>query len=89
MKKPKSIAEKLERLACEYRNEMEFAVDNLNSTLENNLTELVEEFGTKAVQAAVNEIEDNLCIDSEPQTSLQEAFDCVPESETDEEMQDA
>lgn len=34
MKKPKSIAEKLERIACDYRNEMEFAIGNLNSTLE-------------------------------------------------------
>lgn len=89
MKKPKSIAEKLERIACDYRNEMEFAINNLNSTLENSLTELVEEFGTKAVQAAVDEIEDNLSIDWEPQTSLHKAFDCVPESEPEEEFENA
>jgi hypothetical protein len=83
------IAAKLDRIACNYRNEMEFAIDNLNRELENNLIELVEKFGTKAVQAAADEIEDNLGIDLEPQTSLQEAFDCVPESESNEESEDA
>ncbi len=89
MKQPESITEKLERIARDYRNDMEVAIDSLNTDLENDLNELVEEFGTKTVQAAVNEIEDNLSIDWEPQTSLHEAFGCIPEFEPDEELEEA
>lgn len=89
MNQPETINAKLERIACDYRDAMEFAIDNLNSTLENNLTELVEEFGYKAVEAAVDAIEDNLSIDYEPQSSLHEAFDCVATPEPDEECENA
>ena len=74
-----------ERIACDYRNDLEVAIDNLNTELENNLTELAEEFGYKVVDAAVDAIEDNLSINHEAQTSLHEAIDCVPESGPDEE----
>jgi|GEM_PF-6511329 hypothetical protein len=89
MKQPESITAKLERIACDYRHDMEVAIDSLNTKLENSLNELVEEFGTKAAKAAVDEIEDNLSIDWEPQTSLQEALNLVPEFEPDEELEDA
>jgi hypothetical protein len=88
MKQPESIDAKLERIACDYRDEVEVAIENLNAELENNLTVLVEEFGYKAVEAAVNAIEDNLRGEFEPQTSLREAFECVSESEPDEKRED-
>ena len=70
LKQPESITAKLEQIAYDYRNDMEIAIDNLNWVLENNLTELVEEFGTKAVQASIDGIEDSLYIEFAPKDCL-------------------
>jgi hypothetical protein len=49
MKKPESIAAKLERIARDYRHNMEVAIDSINTDLENNLTKLVDEFGSASL----------------------------------------
>jgi hypothetical protein len=66
-KKPEILSAKLERIACDYRNDLEVAIDNLNTELENNLTELAGEFGHKVIDAAVDAIEDKLSIDNDAQ----------------------
>lgn len=87
MKRLQGISAKLERLAHDYRNDMELAIDNLNDELEGNLTQLVEDYGAEAVKAAVETIEDNLSIDSEQRLSLLEALGGVSDFEHDEELQ--
>ena len=89
MHNPGHISPELERIARNYRDDMEIAIDNLNEGLEYDLTRLVEDYGTEAVKAAVEAIEDNLSTYSEPQTSLWEAFGDVPRSEPNEEPEDA
>ena len=89
MKQPESITAKLERIACDYRHDIEVAMNRVNTELENSLTQLVEEFGFHPVYAAVEVIEGDLRIDYGVHTSLYEAFDCVPEPEPDEESENA
>ena len=93
MEKSENITAKLERIALDYRHDIEVAINRVNAKLENALTQLVEEFGYKAVDAAVDAtadaIEDNLTIDYGPYPSLYEAFDCVRVPEYDEERKDA
>jgi hypothetical protein len=86
---PSSITAKLERIACDYRHDIEVAMNRVNTELENSLTQLVEEFGFHPVYAAVEVIEGDLRIDYGVHTSLYEAFDCVPEPEPDEESENA
>jgi hypothetical protein len=89
MKQPESMTAKLERIASHYRHDVEVAMYRVNKELENSLTELAEEFGFMAVYAAVETSEDDLIIDYGPYPSLYEAFDCVPEPESDEEVENA
>lgn len=92
-KQQESLTAKLECIACNYRNEVDVAIHCINTNLENKLNELVEEFGYKAVDAAVDATadanEDNLTIDCGPYPSLYEAFDCVPTPEPYEECENA
>jgi hypothetical protein len=90
LKQPENIAAVLERVACDYRKEVDDATEKFNKHLQNNLTELVQEFGHKAVKAAVDAIEDDdLRIDLGPDTSLCDALDYVLESMPDEALQDS
>lgn len=86
MKQPESITAKLERIASDYRDSVAVAIENVDATLEKNMTELVAEFGYKAVDDAVEAIEDDdLRIDDEPYSSLSEGlnyvFEQIPEEE--------
>ena|ERR1039457_2289747 len=90
LKQPESITAKLERFACDYRNDLEVAIYNVDTDLAKNLTELVEEFGHKAVEAAVDASEDDdLRIDYGPYPSLYEALVYVLEHMPDEALQDS
>lgn len=89
MEKSESITAKLERIACDYRNEVEVAINRVNTELENKLNELVEDFGYDAVNAVVDASECDLSIDDGPYPSIYEAFDCVSVPEADEEPEDA
>ena len=80
MENPEPIAAKLERIVCDYRDEVCEASAKPNAHLQTNLTELVEEFGYKAVHAAVDASDDDLSVDAGPDTSLCEALLCVVES---------
>ena len=90
LKQPENITAVLERIACDYRKEAYDATGKFNDHLQKNLTELVQEFGYKAVKAAVEAIEDDdLRFGLEPDASLCEALDYVLDSMSDEALQDS
>jgi hypothetical protein len=90
LRQPENITAILERVARDYRKDVDDATWKVNKHLQNNLTELVQEFGHKAVKAAVDAIEDyDLRTDLGPDTSLCDALDYVLESMPDEALQDS
>ena len=78
---PENITVKLERIVCDFQDEVCGASQKPNASLHKNLTELVKEFGHKAVQAAVDASEDDLSVCDGADTSLAEALLFVLETE--------
>jgi hypothetical protein len=78
---PESITARLGRIVCDFQDEVCGASEKPNASLHKNLTELVKEFGHKAVQAAVDASEDDLSVDDGADTSLAEALLFVLETE--------
>ena len=76
-----TINDKLQRLACDYCNDLEVAIQSINTGLEDNLIKLAEECGHDAVgvivDASVGMSEFDLHIDLGPYPSIYEAFDCA------------
>jgi hypothetical protein len=83
MQHPESISAKLERIACDYRRDIEVVIHRINTHLESNLNELVEEFGYYAVNAAVDASDGDLSINDGQYSSIYEAFDSVSVPEPD------
>lgn len=77
MNNSERITTELERIARDYRYDMESAIDNLNEELECDFTRSRRP-RTEAVKDAVEAIDDSLSIYSEPQTSLTGGFSRRP-----------
>lgn len=82
LRQPGNIIAILQRIACDYRDSVAVAIENVDAALVKNLTELVEEVGFKAVDDAVEAIkDDDLRINEKPYISLSETLNCVFERE--------
>jgi hypothetical protein len=81
MENSESISAKLERIVGDHYHEVCVACEKPDANLHNSLTELVKEFGHKAVEAAVDAREEDLTTEEGPETSLSEALLFVLETE--------
>jgi hypothetical protein len=88
MKHPGSIEAKLEHIVCAHYHEVCVATEKPDANLHNNLSELIKEFGSEAVEAAVDAREDDLRTD-EQEFYLSEALLFVEERISDVECENA